>query len=254
MPYFGDVCAPVWALSAAPPPPPPSYPIPISAPLPTIDTLHWGLCRNGREYNRGEPSTTIETKDACGQRHIAQKYHSTIVRRRVLTKQSRRFMGNQFALSAFYRVRQVVDEGQASSRAVSQTNRQTTAQLNAVPKDCGVSYRTPVSAVMQRRGEEEAGPAVPSLTFNAAVKYGVPLSGATTATATGDSFHSQNVSFPTRAARQTGRPADRAGKNYDGPARTPVLERRTVIYFRAVGSGAVGRGSREMAPFNVTQL
>ena len=116
-------------------------------------------------------------------------------------------MGNQFALSAFYRVRQVVDKvQQPSSLAVSQTDRQSTAQFNAVPKDCGVSYRTLVSAAMQRRGGD---PSIASLTFNAAVKYGVPLSGTTT-TATATHFTCKMCPFrpvPTDRQRE-------GGKNY----------------------------------------
>ena len=70
---------------------------------------------------------------------------------------------------------------------------------------------------MQRRGDEGGGSLRSSLTFNAAVKYGVPLSGGTT-TATGDSFHSQNVSSSDPPDRPRHRPTGGPGESYDGCA------------------------------------
>ena len=135
MPYFRDVCAPVWALSAAP-----SLPTPLRCLLLT----HWGLCRNGREgegtiagsHQRG-------TKSEGTLRRSTTRRSSPPPRPSVDKTRPPFFHGKPIcAFNKLPRLRQVVDDRQRprSSRAAAlATDRQATPWLNAVPKDSGVS-------------------------------------------------------------------------------------------------------------------
>ena len=122
-----------------------------------------------------------------------------------------------------------------------QTGRGRTAQFNAVPKDCGAighSFQRLCGGGEERRGAKRGGAVGPSLTFNAAVKYGVPQSGKREGR---DDDCDRGLISLAKCVLS------------DPPAAAPLASARTVVYFHAVGSGAV-EGSREMAPFNVTQI
>ena len=125
-----------------------------------------------------------------------------------------------------------------------QTGGGRTAQFNAVPKDCGAighSFQRLCGGGEQRRRAKRGGAVGPSLTFNAAVKYGVPQSGKRE----GRDDDDCDRGLISLAKCVLSDPPAAAG-SCDGAA---TARARTVVYFRAVGSG-VGEEGEEGEPRN----